>query len=291
MDVITSTKNPAVRKVSSLLTSSRERRREGLFVVEGPRMAGEIPFAYLRGLYMTEDFAAGAGGRDLLEKASAAESIVMEGSAKRAGEKADAAGQTGFENAGVSVTFVSDEVMRHMSGTEHPQGVLALVDIGAVRREPLSGYPAIFLEDIQDPGNLGTIIRTAEAAGISAVYMSSGCADILSPKVVRSTMGCLFRVPLIRLDGEEFYEEIKRQQEQGVRFVAAALGGTRAYDEISYDEKTAFLVGNEGNGLSARAIASADEKTIIPMEGHVESLNAAVAASILMFEATRQRRV
>ena len=219
MDVITSTKNPAVRKVSSLLTSSRERRREGLFVVEGPRMAGEIPFAYLRGLYMTEDFAAGAGGRDLLEKAPAAD----------------------------IVTF--------------------------------------------DPGNLGTIIRTAEAAGISAVYMSSGCADILSPKVVRSTMGCLFRVPLIRLDGEEFYEEIKRQQEQGVRFVAAALGGTRAYDEISYDEKTAFLVGNEGNGLSARAIASADEKTIIPMEGHVESLNAAVAASILMFEATRQRRV
>ena len=263
MDLITSTKNPAVRKVSSLLTSSRERRREGLFVVEGPRLAGEIPFTYLRGLYMTEDFAAGAGGRDLLEKAPAAD----------------------------IVTFVSDEVMRHMSGTEHPQGVLALVDIGAVRREPLSGYPAIFLEDIQDPGNLGTIIRTAEAAGISAVYMSSGCADILSPKVVRSTMGCLFRVPLIRLDGEEFYVEIKRQQEQGVRFVAAALGGTRAYDEISYDEKTAFLVGNEGNGLSARAIASADEKTIIPMEGHVESLNAAVAASILMFEATRQRRV
>lgn len=284
MDVITSTKNPAVRKVSSLLASSRERRREGLFVVEGPRMAGEIPIGFLRGLYMTEDFAAGAGGRDLLQKAGSADIVSGEnGTAEESSEAGRA--------ADVPVTLVSDDVMRHMSGTEHPQGVLALVDTDAVRKEPVSGYPAIFLEDIQDPGNLGTIIRTSEAAGISAVYMSSGCADILSPKVVRSTMGCLFRVPLIRLDGEDFYDEIKRQQAAGHRFIAAALGGTRAYDEIFYDEKTAFLIGNEGNGLTARAIASADEKTIIPMEGQVESLNAAVAASILMFEAARQRRL
>lgn len=257
-------------------------------------MAGEIPIMYLRGLYMTEDFAAGAGGRDLLQKAGSADSTVTGGFAGEAGDavsgRAVSAGQTGVESTGLPVTLVSDDVMRHMSGTEHPQGVLALVDIGAVRKEPVPGYPAIFLEDVQDPGNLGTIIRTAEAAGISAVYMSSGCADILSPKVVRSTMGCLFRVPLIRLEGEEFYAEIRRQQERGIRFIAAALGGTRAYDEITYDEKTAFLIGNEGNGLTTRAIASADEKTIIPMEGHVESLNAAVAASILMFEASRQRR-
>lgn len=250
-------------------------------------MAGEIPIMYLRGLYMTEDFAAGAGGRDLLQKAGSADRTVAEGAAIG---RLGALEQTEVENTDVPVIFVSEDVMQHMSGTEHPQGVLALVDMGAVRKEPISGFPAIFLEDVQDPGNLGTIIRTAEAAGISAVYMSSGCADILSPKVVRSTMGCLFRVPLIRLEGEEFYAEIRRQQERGIRFIAAALGGTRVYDEITYDEKTAFLIGNEGNGLTARAIASADEKTIIPMEGHVESLNAAVAASILMFEASRQRR-
>ena len=227
-------------------------------------MAAEIPTEFLRGLFLTEDFAAGAGGRDLLAKLS-----VPEG----------------------EVTLVTDEVMARMSGTEHPQGVLALVDAGAVRTAPSGDFPVVFLEDVQDPGNLGTIIRTAEAAGISAIYMTNGCADILSPKVVRSTMGCLFRMPLIRLEGDDFYAEIGRQQKKGQRFVAAALGGTRPYDAIPYDEHTAFLIGNEGNGLSARALALADEETIIPMEGAVESLNAAVAAAILMYEAARQRRL
>lgn len=264
MDLITSLKNPAVKRVASLMKSSKERRSEGLFPVEGPRMAREIPAGSLKELYMTEEFAEGSDGRELLAAVSVSGCDPL-------------------------VVLVTEDVLVKMADTVHPQGVLALCSMTVVKEKAENEHPSLFLENIQDPGNVGTIIRTAEAAGISCIYLNEGCADIFSPKVVRSTMGTIFRVPITRCP--DFRGEISAQKEQGRRFFAAALGGTRAYDEADYTKgPVAFLVGNEGKGLTEDTLALCDERILIPMEGSVESLNAAVAASLLMYEAARQRR-
>ena len=146
----------------------------------------------------------------------------------------------------------------------------------------------IILEDIQDPGNLGTIFRTAEAAGADGVIMSSRTADIYNPKTIRSTMGSVYRMPFLYV--ENISSVIAKLREKGVSVYAAYLGGTEAYDGYNYQKSTAFLIGNEANGLQEQTAACADVLIHIPMQGKVESLNAAVASSILLFEASRQRR-
>ena len=146
----------------------------------------------------------------------------------------------------------------------------------------------LVLEDIQDPGNLGTIFRTAEAAGATGIVMSRGTVDIFHPKVVRATMSAVFRMPFYI--SNDLCAEISAFRERGIRSYAAHLGGKRAYDELPLSKGCAFLIGNEGNGLSEELTAQADEKIIIPMAGGAESLNAAMAAGILLFEAARQRR-
>ena len=146
----------------------------------------------------------------------------------------------------------------------------------------------VILEDIQDPGNLGTILRTGEGAGVSAVIMSRGCVDIYNPKTIRSTMGSIYRVPFMYTD--DLPGTIDRIKAAGVSVYAAHLKGEKYYDEISYD-KAAFLIGNEGNGLKEETANLADTYIKIPMEGRVESLNAAIATSVLMYEHSRQRRL
>ena len=138
-------------------------------------------------------------------------------------------------------------------------------DGGAAHRNPL----LLILENVQDPGNLGTMFRTAEAAGVSGILMNRGTVDVTNPK----TVGALARL-----------------KAEGVRLYAAHLDGTAAYDRCSYIEGSGFLIGNEGNGLTPETAALADELVKIPMCGQIESLNAAMAAGILLFEAARQRR-
>lgn len=196
--------------------------------------------------------------------------------------------------SGLSCETVSDEVFVRMSDTKTPQGILCLVrqqhyNIEEILREN-KGKRMLFiiLEDIQDPGNLGTIFRTAEAAGADGVIMSSWTADIYNPKTIRSTMGSVYRVPFFHVDQME--EAVRRLQKAGVAVYAAHLGGTAAYDACDYQKSTAFLIGNEAKGLREETAACADARITIPMAGKVESLNAAVASSILLFEAARQRR-
>ena len=146
----------------------------------------------------------------------------------------------------------------------------------------------IVLDNLQDPGNMGTVFRTAEAAGATGILMSSDCVDIYNPKVVRSTMGALFRVPFCRV--EDLPESVEDLKKAGIRVYAAHLEGKNPYDREDYRGGTAFLIGNEGNGLREEVASCADCRIRIPMEGKAESLNAAVAAAVLMFEAGRQRR-
>lgn len=146
----------------------------------------------------------------------------------------------------------------------------------------------VVLDNLQDPGNLGTIFRTAEAAGVTGILLSKDCVDVYNPKVIRSTMGAVFRMPFLYV--EDLPEKIKELQKEGIKTYAAHLRGENAYDEEDYTTGCAFLIGNEGNGLRDEVADCADCLIRIPMEGEAESLNAAVAAAVLMFEAGRQRR-
>ena len=146
----------------------------------------------------------------------------------------------------------------------------------------------MILENLQDPGNLGTILRTAEGAGVDAVLLSRGCVDIYNPKTIRSTMGSVYRLPFAYTD--DLTGMLSLLKERRIHIYAAHLKGRRYYDEEDYRHSCAFLIGNEGNGLSEHISACADTLIRIPMAGQVESLNAAVSASILAYEAFRQRR-
>ena len=146
----------------------------------------------------------------------------------------------------------------------------------------------IVLDNLQDPGNMGTIVRTAEAAGVHAVFMSQDCVDIYNPKTFRSTMGSSFRMPFIYIEDIPNLLDIFRKN--GVKSYAAHLNGEKFYDQEDYRQGTAILIGNEGNGLRDEVTEKADFLVKIPMQGKVESLNAAIAASVLMFEVFRQRR-
>ena len=181
---------------------------------------------------------------------------------------------------------VTDTVFEYMSDTKSPQGILAVVRMKSYNE--LSGDSFIILDKLQDPGNLGTIFRTAEAAGIDGIIMSRDTVDVYNPKVVRSTMGGILRVPFKYVDNIE--EEIRGLKKAGVRVYAAHLDGVSSYDEADYCGPTAFIIGNESAGISDSVAACADELIRIPMLGKVESLNASVAAGILMYELARQRR-
>ncbi|MCR5784782.1 MAG: RNA methyltransferase [Eubacterium sp.] len=256
--MITSNDNAAVKHLSLLLKKTKARKESGTYIVEGIRMFREVPEDIIEKIYVSESFA---------EKNS------------------DTLSGRDYE-------IMSDKVFSHVSDTVTPQGIMAVVKMKKHTLEdmfPKNEEPFIVLIDgLQDPGNLGTIIRCGEAAGISGVIMSRDTVDIYNPKTVRSTMGSLLRVPhMITDDIAALAEDLKKR---GFTVVATELGAEKNYDEVDYRKPTAIFIGNEGNGLSKEALDAANERIIIPMCGKVESLNAAIAASVCMYEARRQRR-
>lgn len=258
--MITSTSNEKIKHVAALQQKARLRREESLFVLEGGRLFWEAPVSLIREVYVSERFLENAEGK-MKEKLA----------------------ETGFET-------VSEQVFAKMSDTKAPQGVLAVLAQQKYEREALFGTSPLLLllENIQDPGNLGTIMRAAEGAGVTGVIMSPDCADIYRPKAVRSTMGSLFRVPFYQ--AEDFCQEIKFLQSRDIKVYAAYLEGSEIYDAMDYRGGSAFLIGNEGNGLAKETALAADARIRIPMAGKLESLNAGVSAALLVYEAARQRR-
>ncbi|MDO4444735.1 MAG: RNA methyltransferase [Bacillota bacterium] len=259
--MITSASNAQVKKIILLNKKSRERKKEGVFLVEGLKMFGETPRDRLVKTYVSESFLLEDGHKSLL--------------------------------SGISYEVVKDSVFEQMSDTLTPQGILAVVrqqeytleKLAALRKNPLF----LLLEDLQDPGNVGTIFRTAEGAGVTGILMTKKCVDIYHPKTIRSTMGSIYRMPFVCVeDGQEVMDWF---EEQGICSFAAHLQGENFYDGEDYTGGTAFLIGNEGNGLSEALSKRASKWIRIPMEGQLESLNAGVAAAILMYEASRQRRI
>lgn len=259
--MIDSVANAQVKKIKKLKKSPRFRRQENCFIAEGFKMVEEaVRYDKVLAVYVSEEV------RD------------------------EYCGRLSHKIKDNRVNWVSPSVFREISDTSTPQGILALVKMPEYNREVLvSGKDAalICLEDIQDPGNLGTIIRTAEGAGITAVVMSKGCVDLFNSKVVRSTMGALFRMPFYIVDN--LTTEVERLRSDGFTIYATQPDARRDYTECSYSGKTAVLIGNEARGIRAETLALADEHVTIPMEGEVESLNAAVSAALLMYEVHRRR--
>ena len=275
--MITSADNARLKEIVRLQSRARERREAGCFVAEGKKLFLETPEALRQAVYVTASF----------EKE---EQVLL---------------------AGVKYEVVEDRLFFKLSDTQTPQGILTIARMPAYAREELLGNAhadaahstpsedaasqeppvdgsgvqgrtrILLLEDIQDPGNMGTILSTAEAAGVSGVILSRGCADPFQPKVVRSTMGSIYRVPF-RVE-EDFAEAANWLKAQGVRLYATELEAEASYKEIEIAPRAGFLLGNEGNGLSASARALADVRIRIPMQGKVESLNVAIATAILLF--------
>ncbi len=265
--MITSTANQKIKRLLNLQRKRKAREEEGLFLVEGLRMAGEAPGEDIRELYVSESFER----KDL----SAVEQIAQKGS--------------------VSPEVLSDNVFAHVSDTRTPQGILLVLSQKEYALDDLLKPAAcdassllLILENIQDPGNLGTLFRSAEAAGVTGILMSGDTVDVYNPKVIRSTMGSIYRMPF-RYE-EDLLTALTELKEEGIRIFAADLCGAVPYDQEDYSGSGAFLIGNEGSGLTKEAAALADICIKIPMKGQVESLNAAVAGAVLLFEAARQRR-
>ncbi|WP_455720400.1 TrmH family RNA methyltransferase [Agathobacter sp.] len=260
--MITSAANKNVKNVQVLLGKSKERKKQGVFVVEGPKMSFEAPYEWVEAVYMSETFS--KEDRYLQEK-------------KQFADKTE---------------IVADNVFKAMSDTQTPQGVIAVVKMPHYDIDELLDAERthlLILESIQDPGNLGTMIRTGEGAGVTGIIMNRTTVDIFNPKTVRSTMGSLYRVPFYIAD--DLAETIDYVKSKGVSLYAAHLKGKCSYDRPDYTPACGFMIGNEGNGLSDEIADMADTYIRIPMEGQVESLNAAISATLLMYECNRQRRL
>ena len=267
--MITSISNGQIKKIQQLLKKSRTRREEGLFAAEGIKMFREAPADRIEKIYMGVSFAEKGTWKEILREKG------LEGKAKDLTE------------------IVEDKVFKSLSDTVTPQGVLCLVRIKDWSLEemiPENKEPLLMvLEDLQDPGNLGTILRTGEGAGVTGIILSKNSVDIYNPKVIRSTMGSVYRMPFYYTSSIQ-EEILPWMKEKKITGYAAHLEGKNNYDQEDYTKAAAFFIGNEGNGLSRELSEKTDVWIRIPMEGKVESLNAAMASGILMYEAFRQRR-
>ena len=260
--VVTSKDNQWVKEWRGLCDSAKKRRESGLFAIEGARLCGDA----LR---------SGVGIRTVLYTAAAL-AIYAD-----VVEPLIAVADTAVE--------ISPELSRHMGDTTNPQGVFCIaktLDNSLIidKINIIGIYSA--LEDIQDPGNLGTIIRTAEALGLSGLILSDGCCDIYNPKVLRSSMGGVFRMPLLRTG--DMVSTVTALQEKGLTAYACVVDADATpITQVSLGAGSVALIGNEGNGLRPDTVAACAQRVTIPMTGRAESLNASMAAGIILWEMTR----
>lgn len=173
---------------------------------------------------------------------------------------------------------VSKQVFQEISQTSTPQGIAAVIAMS--EKKQATGKNILLIDSVQDPGNLGTIIRTADAAGIDAIVLGDGTVDLYNDKVIRSTQGSLFQIPIYEAN---LTDEISKLKDMGFEIWATALDGAKRYHDLPIPEKVALILGNEGAGVNEEFIQAADERVTIPIYGKAESLNVAIAAGILMY--------
>ncbi len=261
--MISSAHNPKIQWVRKLQTQARSRREEQVFVVEGVRLAEEALEAGWQSHLVLFDQGLSERGKALVDR---------------------------FRAWGTAVEEATPEVIASASDTLTPQGILAVV---AQRSLPLPTEADFILiaDGLRDPGNLGTLLRSAAAAGVQNVLLPPGSADIFSPKVVRSAMGAHFHLPIQSLAWEQIEALVHPSQGQRLRVFLADSAGGPAYSAVDLRQPLALIIGGEAEGASQDAIRVSDGRLHIPMPGGVESLNAAVAAAVILFEAARQRQL
>lgn len=257
MEIITSKNNASVMAAAKL-ADKKYREREGKFAFEGIKLFEE---AYRAGVRFSRVFVTEAA----YEKYADALSVLEDG----------------------ILTVVSDAVYEKLSFENAPQGVFSVAHYFSPKKEKASSF-VLLLDGVADPGNFGAVLRSAEAFGVDTVYTGKNGADLYNPKTVRACMGSVFRVDVRR--SESIEEGIRALQADGFRVFATALD-KRSQDirKVDVSGKIAFVIGNEGHGVSAEVLEACDGTVIIPMHEGPESLNAAVAASVVMWEIGRQR--
>ncbi|MCH7662475.1 MAG: RNA methyltransferase [Chloroflexi bacterium] len=257
--MITSTSNAKIKQVRALQARGKARREAGLFVVEGVRLAEEaLEARWTPELALYSD-ALSARGQNMIAK---------------------------LRDQNVQIEEVAGHVMEAASDTRSPQGILLTLPLRSLVMPDNLEF-VLIADQVRDPGNLGTMLRGAAAAGAQAVFLTPGTADAFAPKVVRAGMGAQFRIAIQSLS----WKEIEKQRKQHhLRLFLAAAGEGKEYTKADLTSPLALIVGGEAEGVGQEARDLADERIYIPMPGGGESLNAGMAASILLFEAARQRR-
>lgn len=257
MEVITSVQNPRVKQWAKLHTR-KEREKTGLFLIEGPHLVEE---------------ACKSGAR--------LEVVLLE-----EGEELPA-----WLPSYAPSMYVTRPVLEKLSETKTPQKIAAVVHMHTMlpTELPQQGF-WLLLDRVQDPGNVGTLIRTADAAGLNGVILGDGSADLYNGKTIRSTMGSLFHLSVWQENLSDFVARI-RAKEESARIIGTSLQESKLYTDVSYTGTVLLVIGNEGSGLSEEMLALADQNVIIPLYGRAESLNAAIAGSVVIYEAVRQRRL
>ncbi len=257
--MITSSRNPKIQWVKQLQARSKARREAGAFVVEGVRLVEEA-----------------------LQSGWATKLVLHTPDLEPRGQVV----VDGYTQRGAPIEAVTQPVYQAASDTETPQGLLAVLEM---RSLPLPSEPNLVLipDGVRDPGNLGSMLRTAAAAGASLVCLPAGTADAYAPKVVRAAMGAHFRLPLLSATWDEIQDLLERC---GLAVFLAAAGQGIAYTQADFRPPLAVIVGGEAAGAGDRARGLPHQPIHIPMPGRMESLNAAAAAAVVLFEVVRQRQ-
>lgn len=256
--MITSTRNPKVKYVRALQAQGKFRRGENAFVVEGVRLVDEA---------IKADWDANL--------------VFFEEGLSQRGEALVAT----FADRGAQVLQVSQQVMRAASDTQTPQGLMAVLPIKELPVPEIFDF--LFIPDaVRDPGNMGTMLRTALAAGVDAVFIPPETVDVYAPKVIRAGMGAHFHLPILNLDWKEIEHRIRNLK---LKVYLADASKGKNYSQADFQHPCALIIGSEAEGAGGVARHMADDQLHIPMPGDAESLNAAVAAGVLLFEVVRQR--
>jgi len=256
--MITSTSNGRVKRVRALQANRRDRWNEKSFILEGSRLALEVIHVGIpvKLVFHTERFKAKEAG-------------LVNGLARLGGE----------------IQVVSEPVMASCSSTESPSGILVVVPFPELQ-VPEKLTLSIVVDGVADPGNLGTLLRTAWAAGVEAVFLTEGCVDPFNPKVVRAAAGAHFHLPVIPMDIKEIVDCLKGLE----TWLAESRAGI-AYNEVDWRRPSALIIGSEAHGIRDELGSLGQKRVHIPMKEGVDSLNAAVAASVILFESARQREL
>lgn len=260
---ITSLQNPLIKEIKSLYRK-KQRMKSKSFIIEGIKTIEEaiVNGHPIKNIIYTDQLLTTKDGEEFFQGIKHMKNLV----------------------------YVPNNIFKEISDTENPQGILGIAsfeyrDMVEIEREDKPFL--LYLDGVQDPGNMGTIIRTADAFKVDGIIITEGCVDPYNPKVVRATMGSIFRVPLYYvLDG---VEELNRLKDKGIKIYATSLEESRFIYDVDFKESLLLVIGNESKGVSEEIFSLSHRLIKIPMPGKAESLNAGVAASIIMYEVLKQR--